>query len=229
MPLKAPTKLASRRENYRLWFEYLLLAKKSADKEVIVALRRSAELYEPWGDVSDGSFHAWWKRKGYLFEEQHHVRKLERNELPSDPTALVLEIPLRQSPTKLSRAVKTLIEEAWTEQNKQHGRKNKTVASAKFHLTEGSEPKLRTIRDMLTVYRDVYLKDTSVVGRDLLKAIELHYKKRKRWDFAKVPMALILPGNNADISTPMRNLRRYITKAEKIVLNVANGEFPGKY
>jgi len=38
-----------------------------------------------------------------------------------------------------------------------------------------------------------------------------------------------LPTTNSDIGTPMRNLRRYITKAEKIVLNVANGEFPGRY
>ena len=104
-----------------------------------------------------------------------------------------------------------------------------SVASARYHVTEGSEPKLRAVREMLTIYRDVYLKDTSLIGRDLLKAIETHYQKRKRREYAKVPMALVIPGFNADISSPMRNLRRYITKAEKIVLNVAKGQFPGKY
>jgi hypothetical protein len=81
---------------------------------------------------------------------------------------------------------------------------------------------------MLIVYR-VYLKDTNLSGQPLLVAVGVHYKKRKRKRFAKVPMALALPTTNSDIGTPMRNLRRYITKAEKLVLNVANGEFPGRY
>ncbi|MGZ4891671.1 MAG: hypothetical protein ACXV2B_05360 [Halobacteriota archaeon] len=229
MQRRAQTKLASRRENYRLWFEYLRLAKKSADKDVVAALQRSATFYEPWGDVRAESFQTWWKQKGELFEEQHVVRRLEHNEPPSDPSSLLVEIPLNQSTTKLARSVKALIEVAWADQNKQHKRKNKTVASAPFRLTEGSEPKLRAIREMLTVYRDVHLKDTRLGGLDLLKAIDAHYKKRKRKEFAKVPMALAISGSYYDMSTPMRNLRRYITKAEKIVLNVANGEFPGKY
>ena len=140
------------------------------------------------------------------------------NDRPSDPTSLVLEIPRNQSPNKLDRAVKSLIEDAWAEQNK--NRKS---------MTDGSAPKLDAVRDMLTVYRDVYLKDTSLFGRDRLRAIEAHYKTRKRREFAKVPMALVLPGHNANIITPMRNLRRNITKTDTIMLNVANGEFPGKY
>jgi hypothetical protein len=229
MEHNAQTKLASRRENYRLWFEYLRLAKRSSDRGVKAALERSAALYGPWGEVTSENFHSWWKLKGHLFEERHTVRRLEPTELSSNPSAIVVEIPLNQSPTKLTRKVKALIEEAWNEQNKQQKRKSKTVASADFHLTDGSEPKLRAIREMLTVYGEVYLKNADLQGRDLLKAIEIYYKKRKQKRFARVPMALVLPGSNADISTPMRNLRRYITKAEKIVLNVANGEFPGRY
>jgi hypothetical protein len=229
MKEKAQTRLASRRENYRLWFEYLRLAKKSTDKKVIDALKRSSTLYDPWGDVTSEGFHTWWKLKGHLFEERHTVRRLEPTQQPSDPNSLVVEIPLSQSPTKLTRKVKALIEEAWHEQNKQQKSKSKTVASADFHLTDGSEPKLRAIREMLTVYGEVYLKSPQLQGRELLKAIETYYKKRKQKRFARVPMALVLPGSNADISTPMRNLRRYITKAEKIVLNVANGQFPGGY
>ena len=82
---------------------------------------------------------------------------------------------------------------------------------------------------MLTVYRDVYLKNTDLQGRELLKAIQTYYKNRNKQRFGGAPKALALPRSRADIGTPMRNLRRYITKAEKIVLNVANGEFPGRY
>src|SRR5882672_8074085 len=99
MQRKAQTNLASRRENYRLWFEFLRLAKRSADKKVIDGLKRSAAFYEPWGDISSESFQVWWKQKGHLFEEQHVIRRLSNNELPSDPTSLVVEIPLNQSPT----------------------------------------------------------------------------------------------------------------------------------
>jgi hypothetical protein len=229
MSPKAQSKLAARRESFRLWFEYLRLAKKSTDRKVVEALKRSAAFYEPWGGVESEKFDAWWKRAGHLFEERYAVRKLGLNEQPSAPNSLVVEIPLNQSPTKLARLVKPIIEEAWAEQNKESKRKNKTVASASYHLAVGAEPKLRTIREMLTVYGNVYLKNSHLKGRELLEAIDTYYKKRKQKRFAKVPMALSLPGTNTDIDTPMRNLRRYITKAENIVLNVANGEFPGKY
>jgi hypothetical protein len=215
MSPKAQSKLTARRENYRLWFEYLRLAMKSTDRKVIEALKRSAHFYEPWGDIESEKFDAWWKRAGHLFEERYVVRKLGPNEQPSDPKSLVVEVPLNQSPTKLARLVKPIIEEAWAEQNKESKRKNKTVASASCHLTVGAEPKLRTIREMLTVYGNVYLKNSHLQGRELLEAIDTYYKKRKQKRFAKVPMALSLPGTNTDIDTPMRNLRRYITKAER--------------
>jgi hypothetical protein len=229
MSPKAQSKLTARRENYRLWFEYLRLAKKSTDRKVIEALKRSAHFYEPWGDIESEKFDAWWKRAGHLFEERYVVRRLEPNEKPSDPLSLVVEIPLNQSPTKLTRLVKPIIEDAWAVQNKERKGKNKTIASASYHLSVGAEPKLRTIREMLTVYGNVYLKNPTLRGRALLEVIETYYKKRKQKRFAKVPMALVLPGTNSGIDTPMRNLRRHITKVERIVLNVANGEFPGKY
>ena len=41
-------------------------------------------------------------------------------------------------------------------------------------------------------------------------------------------MALHLDNDGGKIR-PMRNLRRYIQKAENVMLNVARGEFPGIY
>jgi len=35
--------------------------------------------------------------------------------------------------------------------------------------------------------------------------------------------------NEVDDNRQLRNARRYIQKTEKIILNVARGEFPGKY
>jgi len=49
-------------------------------------------------------------------------------------------------------------------------------------------------------------------------------RKRKK----DVPMALIKNTYNTDAGA-QRNLLRYRDRAEKIMLNVARGEFPGKY
>ncbi len=228
MSPKAQSKLAARRESFRLWYEYLRLAKKSTDRKVVEALKRSAAFYEPWGDVESEKFDAWWKRAGHLFEERYAVRKLELNEQPSDTTSLVVEIPLNKSPTRLTRIVKAIIEEAWARQNKERKRKNKTIASATYHLTEGAEPKLLAVREMLTVYRDVYFKNRNLRGEALLDKIHIFYRGRKNKRWAKVPVPL-LPDPDGDTARAQRNMRRYIDKAEKVMLNVANGQFPGEY
>jgi len=51
-------------------------------------------------------------------------------------------------------------------------------------------------------------------------------RKSERWN--KVPTPLVHTGDDDKIRA-MRNLRRYIQKAEKVVLNVARGQFPGEY
>jgi hypothetical protein len=82
---------------------------------------------------------------------------------------------------------------------------------------------------MLTVYRDAYLKDQSLRGAELLEKVYALYlgRRQKRW--ARIPTPLLYDKKYGDNTVALRNLRRYITKAEKIVLNVANGDFPGTY
>lgn len=230
MKRKGQSHLPYPRELYRLWFEYLRLARKSPRQDVAAALKRSAQFYDPWGDVLSENFHTWWKGKGRLFEQRHTVRLIGAGEQPSDLHALVVEISLNQSTTKLTRAVKALIEQKWTERQKQSKRKNKTVVSSDYSITEGSEPKRYAVREMLTVYRDIYLKNPTLGGSELLEAVHKYYKGRKQKRWAKIPSALIADfADQGRKHTAMRNLRRYIQKAEKVMLNVANGQFPGKY
>ena len=88
------TALPYRREAYRLWFEYLRVARNSSLASVQTALKQSALFYAPWGDVTSVTFNTWWKEKGQLFEDKCLVRKLTSGEQPSDPNALIVEIPL---------------------------------------------------------------------------------------------------------------------------------------
>ena len=227
MENKARRSLAYKRETYRLWFEYLRLARMSSKKEVQAALKRTATFYAPWDDVTGLKFDDWWKTHGHLFEEKFVVRALDQGSAPAASQSLVVEIPLTQSSSEIMKAVRNVVRDAVIRRSPAH-RKDTRLPSAAYRPTMGAEPKLAAVREMLTVYRDVYLANPKLRGEKLLDAAHRHYlgRRNKRW--AKVPMAL-LPDNDGGKIRPMRNLRRYIQKAENVMLNVARGEFPGKY
>ena len=173
-------------------------------------------------------FDVWWKKHAHLFEEKVSIQKLENGVERADPHSLVLEIPLTESPTVLTKKVKAFIQAAFDEMEKTN-RKAKKSPTATFRLTEGSEPKLDAVREMLSVYRDVYLQNPELRGEKLLDATHKYYLGRKNKKWAKIPMALMYNLNDEDKVRAMRNLRRYIQKAEQVVLNVARGQFPGEY
>lgn len=229
MEQKRQTKLSARQSAYWLWYEYLLVALDSTDKKVRDALTIHKPFYAPWHAERREAFNAWWKTHGYLFEEKYTVRRLMAGETPSDPNALVIEVPLTQSPTVLTKKIKAIVQEAFDEAAK-FNRKSKKVPTAHYTLTVGSEPKLDAVREMLTVYRDVYLKNRGLRGERLLLAIHAHYLKRRNKRYAKVPVALLYDPTDAESKArALRTMRRYISKAEAIVLNVARGQFPGRY
>ena len=227
MEKKAQSNLIARREAFRLWFEYLKIARESKDTKVKSALIVSEPYYRPWQVENKEKFDSWWKTHAHLFEEKFIVREIKTGEAPSNPDSLLVEIPLTQSPTILTKKVKAIIQAAFDKREKSE-RKAKKKPTAYFKLTEGSEPKLDAVREMLSVYRDVYLKNPNLKGEKLLDATHIYYlgRKNKRW--AKVPMALLFNHKDEKVRA-MRNLRRYIQKAEQVVLNVARGQFPGAY
>jgi hypothetical protein len=165
-------------------------------------------------------------RKRGLFEDKYVVRELSAGELPTDPQALIVEIPLTQSQTVLMKRVAEIIAEA-SATRQPVSSKSKKAPTSQFQLTVGAEPKLPAVREMLTVYREVYLKYPNTRGKALLHEMRLLYLNRKQKRFAKIPEPL--DDTKGRLENRMRNLPRYISKAEKVVLNVANGEFPGLY
>ena len=146
-------------------------------------------------------------------------------ELPADPQALIVEIPLTQSQSVLTKRVADIMREEFAKKPSQT--KSRRESTAQFGLTKGAEPKLDAVREMLTVYRDVYLKHPKARGKALLHEMRTLYLNRKQKRFAKIPEQL--DDTKGKLEDRMRNLRRYITKAERVMLNVANGQFPGKY
>ena len=115
--------LPYKRELYRLWFEYLKLARSNSKPSVQAALKASTEYYAAWGNIDGVRFDAWWKDHRKLFEDVETVRRLNRGEWPLDPNTLVVQIPMTQAPTDLANQVKAIIQEAFTET--EHSRKNR--------------------------------------------------------------------------------------------------------
>lgn len=228
MERKSNLQIIEKREAFRLWFEYLKLAILSQSLVVKDALKGSRAFYEPWGDISHTKFDDWWKSHGHLFEERYIVRTLASGELPLDPEALIIEVPLTMSPTDLLDRVKVIIQKA-SEAKERANRKAKKTPSASYRLSIGAEPKLDAVREMLSVYRDVHLIHPKLRGEALLEATHRYYLGRKSKNWKKIPMALDVSPRLEDKVRAMRNLRRYIQKAEIIMLNVAKGEFPGAY
>ena len=216
------TRLPSRKEAYRLWFEYLRFALRSKEQRVRKALARSTNYYAPWGNIENVKFDKWWKEHEQLFEEQFSVRRLSPREKPSDPTALIIEVPLTQTKMKLFAQVRKIIRDAYPTQTP---RKGHFRPLSQYRLTAGAEPRLSALRETLNVYR-VYFDNSNLRGNKLLEKVHAYYRGRKRR--SKIPAHLDF-SRLGDSIAAQHNVRRYIVRAECIILNVAKGEFPGQY
>ena len=210
-----------RKESYRLWFEFYKMCLLSDEISIIKNLDKSYEFYKSWGDVRKVKFDDWWKSHEYLFTEPV-VKVLDDLSLRQTDESLIVEIPLNQSTSKLLESLKKVIELS----QKPNYRKKKVRFTKSYQLTKGSEPKLETIRNVLNIYRDVYLPNKKPkIPKTLDLTIE-YYDKKKRM---VLPDSLEFDRYHSNEKNIQRNLGRWMKWGETIMLNVSNGEFPGKY
>ena len=215
-----------RKEFYRLWFEFYKMSLHSSDPKILKRLDSSLKIYYQWGDVKNSHFDDWWKKHEDLFEEES-ILVLNKDDSIEFDNHIVLQIPINQSVSDLLRNVRTVLNREHKLKNTR--KKNKSISTSKFSLIEGSEPKLIVFKDVLYVYRDVYLKYPNLKGKNLREQVYSFYlsnfKKR-----TSIPPTIFLGSNTKQESQRVnRNLRRWIDWGKKIQLNVLNGEFPGKH
>ena len=211
--------LLIRKENYRLWFEFYKLCRLSNRKDVEVNLKKLCNFYDSWGDVTDIKFDDWWKTHSRLFE-QPVVKVVKSEDEMESPYGILIEVPLNQSVTETLSQLKDIL----TKEQKLSLKKKKTTLIGRYQLTEGSEPKLKTIRSVLNIYRDVYLKNNRPKIPKLLPIVDEYYNGKK-----KTTLPTTLDTNQNDLDNVLRNLGRWMKWGETIMLNVSSGEFPGKY
>jgi hypothetical protein len=213
--------LLLRQESYRLWFEFYKLCCLSTEIRVIKNLEGTNDFYKSWGDVRGVKFDDWWKTHEDLFTEPV-VKVLEDINLRQTDDSLIVEIPLNQSTSKLLESLKKVIEVG----QKPNYRKKKVRFTKSYQLTKGSEPKLEKIRNILNIYRDVYLTNRKPSIPKTLELTIQYYDNKKRM---VLPDSLKLTNHLSNQKNVERNLGRWMKWGETIMLNVSNGEFPGEY
>ncbi len=208
------TNLIIKKDSYRIWFEFYKLALQNK------SLKVNKSFYDQWGDdVISMKFDDWWKSHSKLFV-QPIVKVVKSEDEIESPWGILIEVPMNKSITETLSDIKDILKN-----HEKTNKKNKRLLIGKYTFSENSEPKLKSIKEFLNVYKNVYLKMDNPKGQKFYEEVIRYYTSRKK--NSKIPPQLV-DVNNGNTSA-IRTLGRWIQKAKQIESNVAVGEFPGKY
>ena len=214
----------SPKQGFRLWFEFYKLALK--DPDLATEVEKTRAFYEPWGDVAAQTFDRWWTEKHQLFEETR-VREISR--IGKETDALYIAIPLQQPLIRTMKQVKAIVEGKQSERAKAagiEGRRTKAVGIGQYRLTPGVEFRHTTVKDVLLVYGVYLANGKPKINAKFLEKIQEFYRSRPR--AKKVPPQLGTDPNSPDLESTLRSIRRYVERAEELMLAAASGDFPGQ-
>ena len=211
------------REAYRLWWEYVQLAREEyGDK----AVRKN---YREWGDL-DTKFEVWfadnWKR---LFGVERGVKVVEQR---SD--RIVLSIPLDEPIVHTLKAVRTKL----SERNAgPRARRKARTSGAKFSIDAENlkYAPLRAYQRILVLNRKHDGKKSDIVDEYYAWAKQRNAKVRKwhKGDKAAGKRLKVIDEAGWDKATDRTRttiiVARYLKKGHKILQNTLAGQFPGKF
>jgi hypothetical protein len=211
------------KENIRIWFEFYKLA--LTDNRFSKEIDKSKDYYRDWGDIKNINFDKWWTNNKSLFDEVT-IREIE--EIDKDPSAIYLKVPLGLPLTDLVKRFTNLIEIKQSKLRKTYT-KTKAVAVSKYQFTIGTEFRSQRNNDVLLIYRDVYLKNgRPPINNKFIEKIKSFYEGRRSKKYNKLPIVFASFDPKTENDTIIRNCRRYIKDAEKLMLAAAKGDFPGR-
>ena len=211
------------KENIRIWFEFYKLALN--DNRFKKEIDKSKDYYSDWGNINNIGFDKWWNDKKILFDE---VTIREITEIDNDPSAIYLKIPLAIPLTDLIKRFTNIVESKQSKIRKIHT-KTKAISVSKYTFTIGSEFRSQRNNDVLLIYRDVYLKNGSPpINNKFIQKIKEFYEGRRSKKYNKLPIVFASFDPKTENDTIIRNCRRYIKDAEKLMLAAAKGDFPGR-
>ena len=224
--------IRSQRQLYRLWFEFLKLAKKEPDLQRDLA--QSADFYAPWGDVENKSFDSWWRHHKNLFG-QTVVSEVDR--VVRADNVLYVAIPLNQPSSRSISDVKMLIEEKQRNQLLSRGVdpssvKSLSAAFGQYSFTQGVEIRGRVLYEiqlMYSIWQELGKPPiNSAYVTDVVK--RLRSRPRSKWTpyLLQIDPMPDKKGNLRYDEGQLRQVRRYLTKGYAVCKSVAQGKFPGR-
>lgn len=222
------------REGVRLWFEFLKRA--HADKTVCV----NEAFYKAWGDYPNQKFNEWWKQHAETLFPRNKVELVQR--YLSDSEHVKVTVPMSLTPTQAGNQLRDVL--------MQHYEAIGHVPRAQrsFALTEGVELRISAVRAYLHTYdcHQQLLAERAgegvVSAKELLAGVRIFFSARTlRWQATKrkveaLPMALAgdftYDSATKTVASPkhddtaIRNIRRYLLIAQRLVENAGKGDFP---
>jgi hypothetical protein len=235
MEPKRLTPLASSKKAYCLWYEFALIAVNmtrddlrafDADTpETRAAIKKARRFYKPWDLDKRLDPEKWWKSHLHLFQETREVRLLKVGEKPRDPNALIIEVPMIYSATRLKRVVGELIlREMYKRTRFRYG--DIAESSAKFRLTPGSNIKYLAMAE-LQVFIKTCFAYPDLKGIKLLKQIENAFDRRTKETGIVRPITFTVDWNDEfNVSSKLRNMRKTYWRARSLLQGVLVGAFP---
>lgn len=225
--MKSQTPIIADKELFRLWYEFYRLALASSETDIQKALKKSHKFYSEWEVAADLHFDDWWRNHRKLFHDVNVVRLTADLDEKSDAN-LYVTVPRGKSYGDILEEFKMLIDKELP--SKMKGRK--VPPPHKYAPTEIQGVKRESLRMMLDLEKYIFSK-SEVKGVALRERVlkffsSERYKKKRNI----VPMSFAIDAsnrNNDHAAEADRNIRRYRQKTHKLLLNVASGQFPGKY
>ena len=217
----------SLKEKIRYWFEFIRLAHESKDPVVVNALRNN-DMYEKWGDYQKAKFNSWWSIHSSLFKNEQVLSIPLVGEIV-DSEFFYVKIPFTYAPTSVGKIVSDIYDRELSKRV-QRTKKSRKIYQGDFKLTS-SEYQVAQFHYYLVFTRDVYLplmnSDSKKKNQDFLqKSKEVFGKLKKK---STLKREIPFTNKNASNDSDLRLVRRYRQYAEKLLRNVAQGDFPGDY
>lgn len=230
-------------EPYRLWFEYLKLA--VTDPSVSVGKK----IYARWGNVAQSDFDDWWDSHWCLFSVEAPTRvltnKREFADTMKDPTMVVLRVSLAEPKRRRIKDINdALARYTLTAQQRAMARRKPL-----FALSGRRSMNMKTLRGMLKFLQLHRAKGGNIEATSIayLKWSQNWNEKvkSKKWKRPLVYQPTFLPsfvdqiGKKAgtertkDERGSYNDLRsqamRFLRKGNRVIGNVARGQFPGTF
>jgi hypothetical protein len=225
--MKSESPIIADKELFRIWYEFYCLALRNSDDNIQKTIKKSRKFYADWEVNVDQHFDEWWQTHRELFHDTNCVSVTAPDAIRTDDN-LYVTVPRGKAYGDILEEFKSLIEQELPTKAK----RRKTPPPHRFAPTEIQGIKRDSLQMMLDMQKRIFsqseLKGAALRERVLKFFSSERYKKKRNL----VPMSFVVDSSNKNddhSAEADRNIRRYRQKAKKLLLNVASGQFPGKY